>query len=895
MKWLMITGLKRNDGVKPGDLLKRVYLSPKPRKIEYTSSVLQFNKDVNFIVSDPEDSYLLNQLNEELKERVGMLIKIANDGSRNNEPEEIKQFIETLQIKDPEGYGLSITPDGKVLIVGRSSTGLFYGLQTLYQLMVEFINENGVFTGNDVFNKIQRESGADLVMLVPSANVIDRPKMKIRGISHDISRGQSPSVEALKRHVKLMSRFRLNLYQLYIEDMFQFKKYPQIGKGRGPLTREDIMELEEFAKQYHVEIMPVFQNLSHVENMLLDPEIKELGEYPGAGSFNLAHPGLHDFLSDLFSEIAPAFTSDKFHIGCDESWDVGKYASKDYIRAKGMARALLEHYTWVIQELRKYGKKTFFLYHDIAAKHDLVLEGLPKDDVVMVFWNYSVRDDWPIIDRIAKFGVNFVVSSSTLSWVKPFPDIKKSFLSNRKLIKNGLDKGAIGQINSSWGDNGQENFHENNLMQFCYSSAFSWNDEEFDDQDFLNAYSLASFGIVDEKLLVLFSRLFSIFSEFPSSYLNRWLGFLWRHPYHSRTLDNSHHDEDEMMEVNPAIVYKEDDMEEQRPLCQEIVSLSRELMPRARRNKKGLEYFEYAGLLLEYFIDKIQATAKVTNICLDGTSEENITKVVNIIEPLIKKIKALRDQFSDLWMHCANKPMLERIQRFFDWQIHWQQDKIRQVKAGIEWEEPYVESEWILLHEPNRTQDARYFRKTFTIDEDQVNKINRAHLQVIAGNHAEVYLNGSKLGISQSSYQNSAPVIDHDVEFWDIKDKIKPGVNCLAIKATCFFLGFPTINVYGEIVLENGSVVKVLSDASWRGIASVKDEGWIDAEHDDDEWQQVMSKGKPPKFMGEISKPRFDIGWKSKLTHEGFCKVLRANSEKEPISDLYEAMMLYNG
>ncbi|MEX2680803.1 MAG: glycoside hydrolase family 20 zincin-like fold domain-containing protein [Candidatus Sigynarchaeota archaeon] len=852
MRYLVISGLAPVDALV--DPESRVYLCPAPRSIKFLAGAVEITNTATLETSEIEDAYLLGQINEELSRYNGNAFLHGMVAGKT------RDFAATLgknvTVQGAEGYYLEVLND-TIVIAANGPAGLFYGIQLLYQLLVE--------------------DGKRL--LVPRVQVVDYPKMAIRGLSQDVSRGQSPSVEAVKRHIKIMSRFRLNMYMFYLEDMFAFTKYPQIGKERGALTASDVKEIEAFARQYHVEIVPIFQNLSHMENILLDPEIKKLGEFPGAGCLDLSNPKIYDFLRDLLAEIAPAFSSTRFHIGCDESWDVGTYKAREFIEKKGMGRALLDHYLWVMDELKKHGKKTFFLYHDIAFKYDEVLTGLPKEDVIMVFWEYSVKEDWPDIDRIASFKVPFVVSSSALCWMAPFPDLTRSFLSNKKLIENGLRKGAVGQINSAWGDCGQENFHENNLPCFCYSSAYSWNNDNFDDGKFIDAYCKAMYGVTSARFRDLFAAASSIFKEFPSRYLQHWLGFFWRHPYHSIALDNVHPtiSEDDHMEIHESLVYHEDDMEAQKPLCEKIIALATQLKAEVRRNGKNLEYYEFAGRLLRYFIHKIQTTAIVTNICKDGIDATKVAKVEALIQPIIAEIKDLRRRFEDLWLNCASRPMLDRILRFYDWQIFWQQQKIEQVKAGIAWVNPYIESAWIAFDEIDQHQEPRYFRKVFDLSPSEFEGLVRAHVEVIPGNYAVLYLNGKEVGFAQCSYQNAAPVIDHNLEAWDIKQFLKPGKNVIAVEATNFLFGQPILNVYVELAGKDGTVRKVLTDTSWRASASAA-RGWnVNPSFDDSSWKAAISIGKPPKVMGEICLPRFDLGvaWKSKHGHHGFCRILR--------------------
>ena len=118
--------------------------------------------------------------------------------------------------------------------------------------------------------------------IVSGGTIRDFPAEKIRGITDDISRGQVSTLDNFKEIVRTIARYKMNVYSPYIEDLFQFSKYPDIGKGRGALSPAECKELDAYAKKYFVEIIPIFETLGHWENILLQPKYRDLGEFPGA-------------------------------------------------------------------------------------------------------------------------------------------------------------------------------------------------------------------------------------------------------------------------------------------------------------------------------------------------------------------------------------------------------------------------------------------------------------------------------------------------------------------------------------------------------------------------------------------------------------------------------------
>ncbi|MGZ8846426.1 MAG: glycoside hydrolase family 20 zincin-like fold domain-containing protein, partial [Pyrinomonadaceae bacterium] len=93
-----------------------------------------------------------------------------------------------------EGYVILATAD-RVIVAGKTAAGTFYGLQTLKQLV--------------------RGEGA--TAFVPSARIVDWPTMRWRGLSDDISRGPVPTVDYIKRQIRTLAFFKMNMHSFYME------------------------------------------------------------------------------------------------------------------------------------------------------------------------------------------------------------------------------------------------------------------------------------------------------------------------------------------------------------------------------------------------------------------------------------------------------------------------------------------------------------------------------------------------------------------------------------------------------------------------------------------------------------------------------------------------------
>ncbi|MEJ2294986.1 MAG: family 20 glycosylhydrolase [Candidatus Lokiarchaeota archaeon] len=357
-----------------------LYLIPQPRYIDRKDSSL-LKLDGNIIIKT-DISYKFRYIIEEFlgslfdsrnKKEINLIFADVDETSKtfvslieNGLPKSIYTSIRKEKKWKEQGYLINCD-NNSILVYSESIQGLYYGVQTILQII---------------------NSCEETLSFIP-VGILDFPELLIRGVSDDISRGQAPKVTNLKQFLKELSHYKINHYYLvYIHDMYQYKNHTEIGMDRGAYSKEEIKELYDFAKKYFIELIPIFQTTGHWDNILHNKEYWNYGEFPGANSLNIANYEIYDLLDDMIGELRESFKSDYIHIAADESWDVGKLASKEYIETIGIEKAYLEHYRKVYNIAKKHGYKKIIIYHDIFHKYDEVLENLPKDIKIM-YWNYN--------------------------------------------------------------------------------------------------------------------------------------------------------------------------------------------------------------------------------------------------------------------------------------------------------------------------------------------------------------------------------------------------------------------------------------------------------------------------------------------------------------------------
>ncbi len=448
---LLITNCLAAFAEKPDSLF---FLIPQPKQFEVRSGTYQFSKPytLNFGNTPVFTSDLLKNAIESkfsLKPSTGEAVNRINLLKADSTV--FKQIIQAKMFSPPfdlgsEGYIISVLP-GSILILAQENSGIFYGVQTFIQL----INAN--------------TKGDSLPCLV----IYDKPDMQVRGWQDDISRGPIPTLSFLKEQIKRMSSFKLNTFTLYTEHVFKLKKHPSIAPEEG-ITTEEIKELVSFAKDYYVDVIGNFQSFGHFRNILKTPGYESLGE--DELTLSPAKEEAYKFLSEVYSEIVPAYESKYFHINCDEV-TLGTGASRSMIDSIGVAGVYAYHISRIDSLLKPYNKK-IMMWGDIAVKNPEIINRLPKD-MVIVSWGYAPMEsmDEEIIPFV-KSGFEFIVAPGVSCWSRIYPDLNRSVVNIYNYLRDGSKNKALGFINTTWDDSGQ-NFFNNNWYGLIWGAECGWN------------------------------------------------------------------------------------------------------------------------------------------------------------------------------------------------------------------------------------------------------------------------------------------------------------------------------------------------------------------------------------------------------------------------------------
>jgi hypothetical protein len=375
----------------------------------------------------------------------------------------------------PEGYALTVSKSG-VEISFRDTGGLRAASATLRQLL--------------------REYGRRL----PCLRIRDWPDFARRGVMLDISRGRVPKLETLLDLAEKLSDFKINELQLYTEHTFAYKNYKRIWQSWGALTAKEIQILDARCRELGIDLVPNQNSFGHLRYFLEDSRLKKLGEIsepflaetkdflrrPTTLAPN--NPGTLPFVRGLYEELLPNFSSQFFNIGGDETWDLGKGQSKKLCDAKGKGRVYLDFIKKLHGEVSRR-KKTMMFWGDIILKQPALIRELPKD-IIALNWGYEVNHPFEKeAAQFAKAKIPFYVCPGTSTWQTIIGKHDNGLANLRAAAKAGRKFGAIGYLNTDWGDGGHPQPLAVSWPLFAAGAALAWNANALDEKKLLAVLS----------------------------------------------------------------------------------------------------------------------------------------------------------------------------------------------------------------------------------------------------------------------------------------------------------------------------------------------------------------------------------------------------------------------
>ncbi|HVF57198.1 MAG TPA: glycoside hydrolase family 20 zincin-like fold domain-containing protein [Pyrinomonadaceae bacterium] len=459
-----------------------VQVIPYPKQLKATGEAFRLVRGTRIVLADrrsEDDRFAAQDFIDDVRETAGVALEVgARRGRRqilvgSTEHPLILRALERAGLSVPqnlsdEGYVLGVAAD-EIVVAGKASAGVFYGMQTLKQLV----------------------RGEGEAAFIQGVKITDWPTMRWRAFSDDISRGPVPTVEYVKRQLRTFAAFKLNMHSFYMEHTFKSGAHPLVGPEGGSLAPEEIRELVSYARRYHIELVPEQQTFGHLHKALKLEKYSELGEVPYGDVLSPQAEGSYKLIADWYRELDQLFPGQFFHIGADEVFELSQGRSREEVKSRGTGAVYFQHLGRVREILKPYKRRLMF-WGDIALNHPELLKDVPRDMIVMN-WAYGAREDFTA--RIKPFkdaGLEQFVCPGVQSWNQIFPNTDAAVTNIRNFVRDGQAAGVLGMMNTQWDDDGESLF-EMSWYPVVLGAAAAWQDAPLDVSAFERDFSWAFF------------------------------------------------------------------------------------------------------------------------------------------------------------------------------------------------------------------------------------------------------------------------------------------------------------------------------------------------------------------------------------------------------------------
>lgn len=305
---------------------------------------------------------------------------------------------------------------------------------------------------------------------LPEVTIEEEFTFKFRGYHLDIARGGVPNLNEFKRILRFLFILKYNYFGIYFEDLFPWRKYPDIGALRGRLSEEELKEIINYGKIFGIEVFPSLELCGHMENILVLPNYMKYSEWhrPQEGCLDVSNEEARRFTYELLEEVIEFFPSKYIHIGGDETWALGRGRSLD---KKGVFEGpqLFEmHHRSLIYKVKEKGKVPMvwgdmltgmYLREEEKEKWKVVLESPIWDDTIIVNWDYTHLPQEHFENKINMFGKRKekeIVSPGLSNWNRFYPNFDIALANITNFLNPARKEKIPGFLITSWGDDGAE-------------------------------------------------------------------------------------------------------------------------------------------------------------------------------------------------------------------------------------------------------------------------------------------------------------------------------------------------------------------------------------------------------------------------------------------------------
>jgi hypothetical protein len=639
------------------DLRARGYsLIPAPQEALLTDVDIRIDNSWGIETLINSNSISLRRLVEGAKEFHNLAFKGTGTGKIILELVESPIFDSLDRTRSKEAYQIEIRQD-IVKITGTTETGIFYGVQSLLQLL-------------------KPTTSGDLNL--PMGVIKDWPDTELRVIHWDTKHHQD-RMETLKRYLDWAAFFKVNAVAFEIEDKYEYPRNPIIG-APGAFTKNEMEELTLYALERFIQLIPVVQAPSHMAFVLKHEEFEHLkADKESNYHICMCDEEAMELIFDMYQDMIDATPGvEYFFVSTDEVYYPGicGKCEREY-NAENRSRTWVDYVNRVNKWMSDRNRKMLaWVEYPLLTEH---IEQLPSGiiDAIMV----PNRDvEW--IKSENKTGIKQLSYSSMQGAEYLFPnyfpthyrgkDISGRLQDASTNIPKIQKKGGkpVGTFAAAWDDAGLHN--ETFWLGWATVTQYGWTMEkptmDQNISDFMNVfYGYESPNLVEEYRLIQEGARFyeDLWDQVVSKERN--------YSYGSSKGKNPYPRSDLTLDL-PVLPFVENGANGPKPLFNSryaekidaalelvkrndrLLDLLSDDMAKVERNRYNLEVLLSIAYLERFVINMVVNIAKAEDYLVAASKEESPQKIINsmieahlIVEGILMEEKKMWDGFVAVW------------------------------------------------------------------------------------------------------------------------------------------------------------------------------------------------------------------------------------------------------
>lgn len=311
------------------------------------------------------------------------------------------------------------------------------------------------------------------------------------GMMLDMSRGGVMTVEAVKGMIDAHAALGLNLMMLYTEDTYTVPEAPYLGYLRGRYTEKELREMDDYAAESGVELVPCVQTLAHLEQFLqwdVNRDIKD-----NDCVLMIDEPKTYAWIRAALTALRRCFRTNRIHIGMDEAHGVGLGEYYQKHGAVNRFELLNRHLNRVVDICKELGFKPIMwsdMFYRLGSKNNDYYDTdavVPESaiaqipDVALCYWDYYHTDERfyaGMLEGHRKMGKEVVFAGGIWTWSGILPHVRKTNATMYPALRACLKAGIGTVLATSWGDDGCETDYRLALNQLPIYSEHVWLGED---------------------------------------------------------------------------------------------------------------------------------------------------------------------------------------------------------------------------------------------------------------------------------------------------------------------------------------------------------------------------------------------------------------------------------